>query len=471
MKRLIVLVAALAMIAAACSSDVGGAGPVTTAPPQTTATTVPPVDTTPTTTPTDAGEPTTTPSTAPAAEQLVDVYFVYDSQYAVSVKRPAQSSVTLARDALDALIAGPTQEEQQAGLFSAIPSDTLPLGVVIEKGLATVDLSREFEVGGGSTAMLSRLAQVVYTLTQFPTVDGVAFKLDGQPVTVFSGEGILLEHPVDRSDYMSILPIDTLPAPRWSQADLPSTAGVPADELGRVVLVEDDDVLNVRSRPGVDNPIIGMLEPGVVVRRTGEWTNVGSSVWEVIDIPGGNGWVNSTFLGVMVDEANFATDPRVDDLLAQMSDLMAAAKDLSPIASNRGIYIAHNSFPDRWTPAELATAMTDSTTYKWPSAALEIDSPELPSRTFADAIGNRFVSAFEDSDRQLARNEILMGGNGFTPEYAIPFMLKGFNYVSVYDPGDNPEYGGLDWTAWYVSIDYENGEPVVVGLSLNEWSP
>jgi hypothetical protein len=54
--------------------------------------------------------------------------------------------------------------------------------------------------------MQVRLGQVVYTLTQFPTVKAVRFQLDGRPVDVFSGEGIVLDHPVGRRDYADFLP-------------------------------------------------------------------------------------------------------------------------------------------------------------------------------------------------------------------------------------------------------------------------
>ena len=54
--------------------------------------------------------------------------------------------------------------------------------------------------------MEARLGQVVYTLTQFPTVQKVRFELDGRPVNVFSSEGIVLDHPVGRSDYQDLSP-------------------------------------------------------------------------------------------------------------------------------------------------------------------------------------------------------------------------------------------------------------------------
>jgi len=120
-------------------------------------------------------------------------------------------------------------------------------------------------------------------------------------------------------------------------------------------------------------------------------------------------------------------------------------------------------------------ARIDPTTYKWPSKAFDVNDPafaaEAPSRTFAAEIAAGFVSAYDDRDVMLTFNEPIVAGNGRLPAYAIPFELAGFNYVGVYDPGDNPDYGGLDWTIWYVSFDYEDGQPVVVGLTLDQWSP
>lgn len=121
-----------------------------------------------------------------------------------AVQRSAQT-VAVGRAALEELISGPEDADGE-GVSSAVPAGTRLLGLNIEDGLATVDLSSEFESGGGSLSMQMRLAQVVFTLTQFPTVDSVEFRLDGEPVSVFSGEGIVLDGPVDRGDYADLMP-------------------------------------------------------------------------------------------------------------------------------------------------------------------------------------------------------------------------------------------------------------------------
>jgi hypothetical protein len=99
-------------------------------------------------------------------------------------------------------------------ISSAIPADARLLGLTIADGLATVDLSSEFESGGGSFSMLGRLAQVVFTITQFPTVDRVAFKINGESVDVFSSEGIVLDKPQTRGDFENIAAPIVVAAPR-----------------------------------------------------------------------------------------------------------------------------------------------------------------------------------------------------------------------------------------------------------------
>lgn len=124
----------------------------------------------------------------------------------VAVRRTHQPTPRVATAAIDALLAGPSAAERASGIVSTVPSGTRLLGITIRNGVATVDLTSEYQSGGGSLSMQTRLGQVVYTLTQFPTVQKVRFRLDGTPVNVFSSEGIVLDHPVGRSDYVNLLP-------------------------------------------------------------------------------------------------------------------------------------------------------------------------------------------------------------------------------------------------------------------------
>lgn len=159
---------------------------------------------------------TAAPTSEPSGATSVKVYLFMDGTL-VPVRRHIDATRAVGRASLNALFEGPSRAEANASppLTTSIPDGTILLGLDIADGLATVDLSREFESGGGSASMFGRLAQVVYTLTQFPTVDRVAFKLDGEPVTVFSGEGIVLDGPSDRMDYESFLPSVFVERPTW----------------------------------------------------------------------------------------------------------------------------------------------------------------------------------------------------------------------------------------------------------------
>ena len=166
--------------------------------------------------------PTSTPS--PTGTSIVRAYFFLGSFTGnaglVPVLREVPRTQAVAAAAMNALLAGPNDTELAArpAMYTVVPAGTRLLGLSITDGVATVDLSREYESGGGSASMFARLAQVVYTLTQFPTVNGVLFQLDGQPVTIFGGEGLILDHAVGRADYQDQLPAVFVDRPAWGAA-------------------------------------------------------------------------------------------------------------------------------------------------------------------------------------------------------------------------------------------------------------
>jgi hypothetical protein len=159
--------------------------------------------------------PTTTGTTTVRAYYFLGSFV--DNAGLVPVLREVPKTQAVGAAAIRALIEGPNDAEMGArpAMYTVIPEGTRFLGLRIDAGIATVNVSREFEQGGGSASVLGRLAQVVYTLTQFPTVEGVKFELDGEPVTVFSGEGVVLDEPVDRADYVDQLPGVFVDRPAW----------------------------------------------------------------------------------------------------------------------------------------------------------------------------------------------------------------------------------------------------------------
>lgn len=163
----------LSFLAAACGSS---SSPSATQPSSMT-----PVTTVPATTSVPA--PT---STVPVATTSVLVYFLLAEKLHVAGRQVATANPV---GAVDALLAGPTAAEAAAGLVSLIPAGTELNSVDVRGNEVTVDLTGQFGSGGGSLSVSGRVAQMVYTLTQFPGIDTVRFSLDGSPVTELTGEG------------------------------------------------------------------------------------------------------------------------------------------------------------------------------------------------------------------------------------------------------------------------------------------
>jgi len=252
------------------TSPTGTPAPSPTLTPATPSPTVAP----PTPSPTPMPSPSPTPTT-----MIVRAYFllrdgsggeVVNEPALVPVLRTVPRSTASATAAMTALLAGPSPKERAARpeIRTFIPAGSKLLGVEISGGLATVDLSAEFASLSrddawdlGVFSLRARLAQVVYTMTQFTTVDRVNFKLEGQPVKVFRSEEIRLDTPVTRASYRDhYLPLIFVDRPAWGAA-LPNPCRVTGlanvfEAQFRIALLDRNDKVLV------DRPVLATAGTG-----------------------------------------------------------------------------------------------------------------------------------------------------------------------------------------------------------------
>lgn len=134
------------------------------------------------------------------------------------------------------------------GYSTAVPGEAAWTAFQVVDGVATIDYPATFASGGGSASMFARLRQVVFTATQFPEIDSVLFEIDGEPVDVFSSEGIVLDGPQTRADwYDNSQPIYLDTPASGAEVDSPitisGTANVFEATLGYEVTIADGTVL------------------------------------------------------------------------------------------------------------------------------------------------------------------------------------------------------------------------------------
>ena len=71
-------------------------------------------------------------------------------------------------------------------------------GLAVAGDMVVVDLTADVERGGGSSSMLGRVWQIVFTGTQFSGVSRVRILIDGEARESMGGEGMPIEEPFTR---------------------------------------------------------------------------------------------------------------------------------------------------------------------------------------------------------------------------------------------------------------------------------
>ncbi len=211
MKRLpIMMIVGVSLLAVGCGTPSSGSlGPAPTTTAGASSPASPPASGTASATASPSGQrPTATPT--PAREIGVQAWFSRNGKLFVT-QRTVPATAGVGRGALDRVLTGPSAAENAAGLRTQIPAGTTLRGLRISAGIATADLSSSFESAASPSAMPLRIAQVVYTLTQFPTVTGVRFAINGEAKTVVGG--VPVQSPQTRAMYGGYLPAITVQSP------------------------------------------------------------------------------------------------------------------------------------------------------------------------------------------------------------------------------------------------------------------
>jgi len=91
-----------------------------------------------------------------------------------------------------------------SGQSSAIPPGTRLLSLRSTPEEIYVDLSHEFGQGGGSSSMVYRVAQILYTVTSLDPTANVYLSVEGQVLDEnhpLGGEGLMLRQPLTRQQF------------------------------------------------------------------------------------------------------------------------------------------------------------------------------------------------------------------------------------------------------------------------------
>lgn len=154
--------------------------------------------------PSSVEEPTTSgeePVNEDVPKSYVSVYFIgqnanKEEVYKV-VKREysAKEDGTKLKFSIESLLQGPSSKEKAEGIYSEIPQGTKLLSLEEKPNKIVVNLSGDFEQGGGTDGLYKRLYQLIKTSNKNTTID-VYLYINGKQADVIGGEGVMINQPL-----------------------------------------------------------------------------------------------------------------------------------------------------------------------------------------------------------------------------------------------------------------------------------
>lgn len=154
-----------------------------------------------------------TPKVAPVVEKTAQIYWLKGSGELVAVPVKLKSlksddrSETVLNGAIETLLNGSPDET----LATTIPQGTQLRSLTVKPDGIHIDLSDAFTTGGGSTSMMGRVGQVLYTATSTDPSAPVFLSVGGQPLETLGGEGLMLDQPMTRRSFEKEFTLNATP--------------------------------------------------------------------------------------------------------------------------------------------------------------------------------------------------------------------------------------------------------------------
>lgn len=139
----------------------------------------------------------------PVIDDKVFVYFLSLDKNDNSVYKKTEKILPKGEEkiefAVKSLLKGPDLIEKTAGAYSEIPQSTKLLSVKHSSNKVIIDLSSDFQYGGGTDSIYSRMMQLIKTSSANSDGKKVYLYLDGKQVNTLGGEGIMISQPLSES--------------------------------------------------------------------------------------------------------------------------------------------------------------------------------------------------------------------------------------------------------------------------------
>lgn len=135
-------------------------------------------------------------------KSYVSVYFIGQNANKEEVYKvvrreyDAQKDGTKLRFSIENLLKGPTKREKKKGIYSEVPQGTKLVSLEESPNKVVVNLSGDFEQGGGTDGLYKRLYQLIKTTNKNTALD-VYLYINGKQADVIGGEGIMINQPLN----------------------------------------------------------------------------------------------------------------------------------------------------------------------------------------------------------------------------------------------------------------------------------